>query len=288
MPDELDPTTARLVSELATQMLPSLTKALNNAVPAEQFASALERTNRMSQDLRSHIEKNIRSSIEDNRSGRSMLIQSMASMLEEFTSLKRQIEKLSDKLTAINSGLDNIIKNAAINNENKESESKNNKDNQSGQILMSELANIQEMLSELVKGLQSFSETYTRESQISQQKNNNNISDKNSNNNNSQIINEKFITNLFTGLEGVIKSQGMTHSQELKELSREIDSSQEQNNIALNHEIREAINEELANFMNSDSQNKTKRPSSLIIKILAAMSGTCIIFMGVIIYLLLR
>ncbi|MBQ7562111.1 MAG: hypothetical protein IJS99_09850 [Synergistaceae bacterium] len=288
MPDELDPTTARLVSELATQMLPSLTKALNNAVPAEQFASALERTNRMSQDLRSHIEKNIRSSIEDNRSGRSMLIQSMASMLEEFTSLKRQIEKLSDKLTAINSGLDNIIKNAAINNENKESESKNNKDNQSGQILMSELANIQEMLSELVKGLQSFSETYTRDSQISQQKNNNNISDKNSNNNNSQIINEKFITNLFTGLEGVIKSQGMTHSQEIKELSREIDSSQEQNNIALNHEIREAINEELANFMNSDSQNKTKRPSSLIIKILAAMSGTCIIFMGVIIYLLLR
>lgn len=286
MPDELDPTTARLVSELATQMLPSLTKALNNAVPAEQFASALERTNRMSQDLRSHIEKNIRSSIEDNRSGRSMLIQSMASMLEEFTSLKRQIEKLSDKLTAINSGLDNIIKNAAINNENKESESKNNnKDNQSGQILMSELANIQEMLSELVKGLQSFSETYTRESQISQQKNNNNISD---NNNNSSNINEKFITNLFTGLEGVIKSQGMTHSQELKELSREIASSQEQNNIALNHEIREAINEELANFMNSDSQNKTKRPSSLIIKILAAMSGTCIIFMGVIIYLLLR
>lgn len=285
MPDELDPTTARLVSELATQMLPSLTKALNNAVPAEQFASALERTNRMSQDLRSHIEKNIRSSIEDNRSGRSMLIQSMASMLEEFTSLKRQIEKLSDKLTAINSGLDNIIKNAAINNENKESESKNNKDNQSGQILMSELANIQEMLSELVKGLQSFSETYTRESQISQQKNNNNISD---NNNNSSNINEKFITNLFTGLEGVIKSQGMTHSHELKELSREIASSQEQNNIALNHEIREAINEELANFMNSDSQNKTKRPSSLIIKILAAMSGTCIIFMGVIIYLLLR
>ena len=279
MPEELDPTTARLVSELATQMLPSLTKALNNAVPAEQFASALERTNRMSQDLRSHIEKNIRSSIEDGRAGRSMLIQSMASMLEEFTSLKRSIEKLSDKLTVINTGLENVIKNSAANN-NEPDRAINNEN----KILMQELANIQEMLSELIKGLQSFSETYTREAQITQK---NNAPDKN-NNNNAQNLNEKFITNLFNGLEGLIKAQGTTHSNEFKELSREIASSQEQNNIALNHEIREAVNEELANFMSSDSKNKTKQPSSFVTKILAAMSCTCIIFMGVIIYLLLR
>ena len=277
--DELDPTTARLVSELATQMLPSLTKALNSAVPADQFANALERTNRMSQELRSHIEKSIRSSIEDSRAGRSMLMQSMASMLEEFTNLKRLIEKLPDKLTGISTGLENVIKSAAENHDSSNNIHENNN-------ILQELSNIQEMLSELVKGLQTFSEKYSRENQPAQQK-------INPPDNKSQIINEpdhrldKLINNSFPGLEGLIKANGRTHSKELEELSREISASQEQNNIALVHEIREAVNEELANFSGTHS-SQTKQPSSLTTKILAAMSGTCIIFMGIIIYLLLR
>ena len=278
--DELDPTTARLVSELATQMLPSLTKALNSAVPADQFSNALERTNRMSQELRSHIEKSIRSSIEDSRAGRSMLMQSMASMLEEFTNLKRSIEKLPDKLAGISTGLENVIKSAAENHDSSNNIHENNN-------ILQELSNIQEMLSELIKGLQTFSEKYSRENQESAQKINNAPDNK------SQIIHEpdprldKLINNSFPGLEGLIKANSKTHSKELEELSREISASQEQNNIALVHEIREAINEELANFSGINS-SQTKQPSSLTTKILAAMSGTCIIFMGIIIYLLLR
>ena len=50
MPEELDPTTAQLVSELSAQMLPALTKSLSSAVKVDDVVKAIDRSNLISQD----------------------------------------------------------------------------------------------------------------------------------------------------------------------------------------------------------------------------------------------
>ena len=84
MPDELDPITARLVSELSASMLPSLSKSLKSVVRIDDVVNALDRTNMISQDLRNQIEKAIRSGIDESRAGRSMIIQSILIIFQEI------------------------------------------------------------------------------------------------------------------------------------------------------------------------------------------------------------
>ena len=252
--EELDPTTARLVSELAAQMLPALTKALNSAVPANDFTGALERTNRMSQDLRSQIEKSIRSSIEDSRAGRSVVMQSIGTLLDEIVALKRSIEKIP-------SGVENaIIKAVPVKEDN------NNIDNNIMQKTSHEYEKISELLSELITGLRTFTETYAKDSmkrELERERDRDRERESESrripnefagldpqslNENNSRL--DKLLNNALPSLEGLIKVQGKTQSKELEDFSREIMDSQTQNNAALIHEVRTAVSEELAEFKN--------------------------------------
>ena len=294
-PEELDPTTARLVSELAAQMLPTLTRALNSAVPANDFTGALERTNRMSQDLRSQIEKSIRSSIEDSRAGRSVVMQSIGTLLDEIVALKRSIEKIP-------SGVENAITKAAPPKEDK------NK-NDIMQKTSQEYEKISELLSELITGLRTFTETYAKDSmkrelererdkerEAESRKIPNEFAGFDSqslNENNSRL--DKLLNNALPSLEGLVKVQGKTQSKELEDFSREIMDSQTQNNTALIHEVRAAVSEELAEFKNemmNDFDALQTEHSNKVIKILrfvVILSGSSLLIaLLTILILLLR
>ena len=281
-PEELDPTTARLVSELAAQILPTLTRALNSAIPANDFTGALERTNRMSQDLRAQIEKSIRSSIEDSRAGRSVMMQSIGTLLDEIVALKRSIEKIPAGIESA------IIKAVPV-------KAKDDNDNNMSRTSQ-EYERISELLGELITGLRSFTETYAkdsmkrelerehdkeREREREARRTPNEFSGLDSqslNENNSRL--DKLLNNALPSLEGLLKVQGKTQSKELADFSKEITTAHEQNNIALIHEVRTAVNEELANFRNefiSQLEALQTEHSGKVIKVLrflAVLSGS--------------
>ena len=100
MPEELDPTTARLAAELASNILPSLTKSLSSAMPSADFSGLFERISKTSQEVHTQIERIIRSDIEENRAGRSVVMQSIGNILEDISSVKRAIEKFPSNFDA--------------------------------------------------------------------------------------------------------------------------------------------------------------------------------------------
>ena len=253
MPEDLDPTTARLVSELSALILPSLTKSLAGAIPVNDFSAVLERNNRTSQELRSGIEKALRSAIDDSRAGRSMIMQSLASVIEEISELRSKISKLpetvKESVESIKSNQPEIIPDYNSNSEN----------------ILSELEGISERIDALTQGIKAFFETYA--SQIEQ------LSTANLNSvippSGSAIESEA-----ISGLEGLIRAGNTSHSKELEELSREISAMTEQNNIALIHEVKEAVTGELEGI--SDGVNSGREAGSeKLLKISAGLSGIC-------------
>ena len=95
MPEELDPTTARLVSELAAQILPALTKSLSSAIPSLDFSEMLDKNSRMSQELSLQVEKAIQSIIEENKTSQNIMSKSLGNIRNEFADLKRSLEAQS-------------------------------------------------------------------------------------------------------------------------------------------------------------------------------------------------
>ena len=139
--DDLDPTTKRLAAELAENILPPLTESLMSAIPAADFSGALERSNRLYQDLRTSLEKVVRSGIDEDRAGRSVLMQSISSVLEDISALKRTAEKIP---AAVDSALKSKPENQTLNT----------------QGLEKKLDTITKMLEELIDGVKSFGEAY--------------------------------------------------------------------------------------------------------------------------------
>ena len=217
MPEELDPTTARLAAELASNILPPLSKSLMAAIPSADFAGVFERSSRASQELRAYIEKIIRSDIDENRAGRSVLMQSIGSMREDVISLKRTVEKLPASLYA-----------------------KPAEPDTSNQELMQKLDSIAAMLDELIHGVKSFGEAYAsdREQQTPI------VSQQIYSGSDAQL--EKLITETLPSLEGLIRAGAKSQSRELDGFSREISALHEQNNIALIHEVKAGVSEELS------------------------------------------
>lgn len=267
MPEELDPTTARLVSELAANIIPSLTRTLNSAIPSNDFT-------RSSQDLRTYIDKAIRFGIDDNRAGRSVIMQSVAALLDEISGLKRMVEKIPAQFKKFDTPPQNI----------------NTNDNSQ------EYEHITELLNELIRGIQNLSETYAKN--ITQ----NNADVKNfietpeilHGLNDSDTRLDKLLNVSLPGLEGLVRANSKSQSHELEELSREISAMQEQNNAAFIHEVREFVTHELAKYEEDmlnqlDSERETQNARiSKMFRIVMGLSGACMFFMVVIIFLLLR
>ena len=262
MPEDLDPTTARLVSELAALILPSLTKSLTSAIPSTDLAGAVERTNRTAQDLRASVEKAVRSAIDDSRAGRSMIIQSVGTVLEEVANLRRTVDRFPEILqSAIKSDAGTETPapvNAVL-----------------PQEVMTELEAISDRIDTLTQGIKAFFETYAE------------------NRENAGAVPEMLRPSLdpemLSGLEGLIRAEGKTHSTELAELSREITAMTEENNTALVHEVREAVAEEISGFSGEGLAGHTDSSAAnmKLLKLIAGFSGASAVLLVVNLILLL-
>ncbi len=251
MPEDLDPTTARIVSELSALMLPSLAKSLSSAIPANDFSGAIERTNRTAQDLRSELVRAVRSAVDDSRAGRSMIMQSLGTLIEEIGALRRTIDKmpgiLTDKINDI------------------KPEEKPTYDNEP---IMNELEAMSERIDTLTQGIKAFFETYAEH-----RENDTAIP---------EILRPSVDPEMFSGLEGLIRAEGKSHSNELTELSREISALTEENNTALIHEVREAVADEISGHVNGDSvggHTANDGGNAKLLKIIAGLSGAGVILL---------
>ena len=259
MPEDLDPTTARLVSELSAMILPSLSKSLASAIPSVDFAGAAERINRTAQDLRSEIVKALRSEIDDSRAGRSMIMQSIGNVLEEISSLRKSLDRLPEILQSVsNKPQENIT--------------------YDNEPVMIELDEMSKRIDTLTQGIKAFFETYAQNHE-------------NEAANIPEILRPSIDSEALAGIEGLIKAESKSHSTALSELSREISAMIEENNTALIHEVREAAQEEISGALGGEHESSTSRGGydSKLLKLTALLSGSCAVLLVInIILLLLR
>ena len=221
--DDLDPTTARLAAELAANILPPLTESLMSAIPAADFSGALERSNRLAQDLRSSLEKVVRSGIDEDRAGRSVLLQSISSVLEDISALKRTAEKIP-------AALDSALK------------SKPDTQTIDTQGLEKKLDGITKMLEELIHGVKSFGEAYAAD----REQHTPLVAQHIYSGNDAQL--EQLVNSSLPGLEGLLRANAKAQSKELEEFSREVSEQLKQNNAALIHEVSVKVGEEVARY----------------------------------------
>ena len=282
MPDDLDPTTARLVAELASSILPALTKSLSTSIPTGEFMSAIECTSRAGNDMRTQIERSIRSSIDDSRAGRSVMMQSIGTLSDEISSLRKAITKLPESIERIELKLQSVNKNENVNvNTYDEMFAKNQQEQKEN------LSEIKELLNELIKGLQQFSETYANANRKYDSVNVNvtpNTDAPDMIHNNGML--DKLLNETLPALEGLIKAQAKTQSKELHELSREINAMNEQNNTALLHEVREAIDEEVKKNGTDDVHDGKNMNIKKLLMINLCVSGACVL-MSILMFLML-
>ena len=273
MPDDLDPTTARLVSELASSILPSLTKSLSASIPTGEFVNALERSNRAGNDLRTQIERSIRNSIDDSRAARSVMMQSIGTLSDEISALRKAITNMPDNLEV---KLNNASQNQSENNYDEIFAENNTKLNE-----------IAELISELIKGIQQFSETYAKESMKRESVNvnvNHNPDTPEAMHNNNML--DKLLNETLPSLEGLLRAQAKSQTNELHELSREINAMNEQNNVALLHEVHVAVEDEMQKRVSEDANEVQNAKMKKLLMINMCLSGASV-FMSVIMFMIL-
>ena len=273
MPDDLDPTTARLVSELASSILPSLTKSLSASIPTGEFVSAIERSSRAGNDLRTQIERSIRSSIDDSRAARSVMMQSIGTLSDEISALRKAITNMPDNLEV---KLNNASQNQSENNYDEIFAENSTKLNE-----------IAELLNELIKGIQQFSETYASSARKYDSVNVNvhpNSDTPETMHNNDML--DKLLNETLPSLEGLLRAQAKSQTNELHEFSREINAMNEQNNAALIHEVHEAIENEIQNHRANDDNDVQNANMKKLLMINMCLSGASV-FISIIMFLIL-
>ena len=275
MPEELDSVTARLVTELAEEMLPALsneiTKTLNNRIHVEDFINAIDKTNMISQDLRNQIERAIKSSIDEGRASRNLIVQLLKNSASEISQLRKILDGLPENLN--------------------ETLKKIPDENNSPEIL-NELAKISELLNELIQGIQNFSQVYAADHtrKTGGDSDSDSILESQALNENNNLLNN-LINNSLPGLEGLVKAHEKAQSHELKEFSKEIASLHDQNYLALVHEIKSAViqeqeknAEEIREALLESIEARYKK-ISLFLKITAGISAAALILSAINIFM---
>ena len=133
---------------------------------------------------------------------------------------------------------------------------------------MNELSGISERINTLTQGIKAFFETYAehREQNISVLP---------------ELLQSGADTEAISGLEGLIRAEGKSHSKELAELSREISTMHEENNAAMLHEVREAVAEEISGITGEDYSGHSGHDGRNVklLKITAGLSGACLVLL---------
>ena len=260
--DDLDPTTARLAAELAANILPPLTESLMSAIPAADFSGALERSNRLAQDLRTSLEKVVRSGIDEDRAGRSVLLQSISSVLEDISALKRTAEKIP-------ATLDSALK------------AKPDAQTIDTQGLEKKLDGITAMLEELIHGVKSFGEAYAAD----REQHTPLVAQHIYSGNDAQL--EQLVNISLPGLEGLLRANAKAQSKELEEFSREVSEQLKQNNAALIHEVSVKVSEETGHYggemmtrLKEECRSEVERMTKML-KIAVCLSGGCVVMTAV-------
>ena len=259
MPEDLDPTTARLVSELSAMILPSLKNSLSAAIPAVDLSGAIERTNRAAQDMRSEIVKALRNYADDSRAGRSIIMQSIGNVLEEISSLRKSLDRLPE-----------ILQSAISSIKPQESQPYDN------EPVMNELEEISARIDTLTQGIKAFFEAYAQNHE-------------NESSGIPEMLRPSIDSEALAGIEGLIKAESKSHSTALSELSREISAMVEENNTALLHEVREAVAEEFSGIADGgqESQKSPGGSNSKLLKFIVLLSGSSVILLLINIIILL-
>lgn len=189
------------------------------------------------------------------------MLQSLGKVLEEISALRKTLDTLPQRIEASINFPDIPDSSEALNG-------------------------IRELISELIEGIRTFTETYAASGSSSGERGE------------SGQISFAFDSRLdklldsLPELEGLVRAGNRSHSHELEELSRELSSLQEQNNAALIHELREAAasemtknSEEISAMLEAGRDDLGKKIYTLL-KITACLSGACI-FLTVIMFLIL-
>ena len=262
MPEDFDPTTARLAAELASNILPGLTKSLTAAIPSADFAGVFERSSRAAQELRTQVEKIIRADIDENRAGRSVLLQSVSSILEDVSALKRTVERLP-------ANIDSALK----------AQAKTDTDDTDNQEIMGRLEGISGQLDEIIHGMKSFGEAYANDRE--QQPFVQHIYS------GSDAQMEKLLTDTLPGLEGLLRANAKAQSKELEEFSRELGALHEEGRKTLIHEVSEKVSEQIARYgeemqrrLNDERRGHFEQITRML-KIVMGISGGCVVMAAI-------
>ena len=181
-------------------------------------------------------------------------MQSLGSVLEDVATLRRTVDKLPVGTTS---------------KAQPQSVSIDTSD------LTRKLDAIYSRLDEVVHGLKSFAEAYAhtmedraevREAPLYS-------------NNDAQL--EKLVTQSLPGLEGFVRANAKSQSQELEDFSREISAMHEQNSKALIHEVSENVSAEVARYgeemlgkLNVEREGQF-RDVARMMKLAVMLSGAC-------------
>lgn len=186
-------------------------------------------------------------------------MQSIGNLLEEISSLRKSVERLPDLLqSSIQPVLQaNVKPEVTFDNE----------------PVIAEIDGVSERIDTLTQGIKAFFETYAE-------------------NHENTVIPETLRPSVdseaLTGIEGLIRAEGKSHSTGLAELSREISALVEENNTALLHEVREIISE-AENDSGNEHETSSHSPSHtkmLKLTVLLSASSIILLIINIIIFLL--
>ena len=147
------------------------------------------------------------------------------------------------------------------------------------------LKEITELLNELIKGLQQFSETYANGKRNYDSVNVNVNPDTQEAMHNNGML-DKLLNETIPALEGLLKAQSKSQTHELHEFSREISAMNEQNNAALIHEIHETLEEELQRNITNNESKTSGMDMKKLLMINMCLSGASV-FISIIMFLIL-
>lgn len=217
------------------------------------------------------------------------MMQSIGTLSDEITALKKVITNLPESIERkLN---DNANKNQNQNqhqNQNVQARSQNQNEKNYDEAfsgMNEKLKEITDLLNELIKGIQQFSETYSKGNRNYESVNVNVNPDTQEAMHNNGML-DKLLNETIPALEGLLKAQSKSQTKELHEFSSEINAMNEQNNAALLHEVREAIEEKTGKNGTNDTHDIKGINIKKLLMINMCLSGACV-FLSVIMFLIL-
>ena len=182
-------------------------------------------------------------------------MQSIGNLLEEISSLRKSVERLPDLLqSSIQPALKPNIQ--PVDNE----------------PIIAEINGVSERIDTLTQGIKAFFETYAENHEATSIH---------------ETLRPSVDSEALTGIEGLIRAEGKSHSTGLAELSREISALVEENNTALLHEVREIISE-AENDSGNEHETSSHSPSHtkmLKLTVLLSASSIILLIINIIIFL---